>query len=934
MQSDAFNFAQKDEQAVRAVRTGDAERYRELVERHERRVYAVAWSRLGDAALAEEATQEAFIRAYRRLWLLGDGTKFSGWVNTIARRVAINLGLRHRRELNKRERWALENPGTSTAEDSTDESDPLHTPEALRQTLAELPAAYRECLVLFYLEGKSGTEAAAALGISEAALRVRLHRARAALRERLEERLADSLGKLAPGKTLVPAIMAAILTSSPAKAATAGGVIGLGIGTKLLAPVAKFIPLAALVPLVQVVGSLPGLLFASWLGRVERRNYRDAEGFRARLHQGYYRSFLWGFPLMILLIVVPIQSARAVWGMKGMYVWTVSLVAAMTLLSARSLTINRNPFQIGMFAYCCIITTGMAALAWGWLPPMLSSLPMIVATVLFIFVLGNRRPVRMDYSLFLRAAQGLLRVSAATDDASSTQRFDRAALLSFARFLGSRWLVANYRWETLGLALRLPWVNTRFLRNMGSVFVPISRGCSSLLLRWDGTVGMHCGEADAADLAAIRPDKTLDPAGLELEVAVAVEQAWREFGKGDIAAAEQAVGELPEVEVFVLSPRRAASTRWLQVWLGVTVIVMIVAMVLGWRQDKLRMVNGRHLQPVSFTEADIRAALARLGEGGAIGSNALYRVSSSRWLFEVWPPQPLFTSSAWQMTQAQFFKGLIRRDGNALQRVDRLLGTPDLLRAIANGWLSVEDLGLTREEVRRAILEAPEGSRQRWFTPDDEGPVGNLDGTLAGYTALNAEDLARRVLCLKRFGCLDAVDGSAAVETLLKHQVLSETAPPGHRSVAQPKLLHGTFFTFGQDPIRDTYHALVVLESFGALDRVDCNACIRGILRFHHGGGLFGSVQQGDGFVIFGDSRDTFWAFESLRMLGALDHIKDLDRWQFRPEFVSKKPTTPDGVREITWSEIEAWVCQQRLEHFLRERKQNPQSPARSLLEP
>jgi len=158
--------AEQDESAVAAVRRGDAERYRELVERHERHVYAVAWSRLGDAALAEEATQEAFIRAYRHLWLLGDGAKFAGWVSIIARRVAINLGLRHRRELNKRKRWALENPEYSTAEKSADETDPLCTPETLRQTLAELPAAHRECLVLFYLEGKSGAEAAAALGIS------------------------------------------------------------------------------------------------------------------------------------------------------------------------------------------------------------------------------------------------------------------------------------------------------------------------------------------------------------------------------------------------------------------------------------------------------------------------------------------------------------------------------------------------------------------------------------------------------------------------------------------------------------------------------------------------------------------------------------------------------------------------------------------------
>ena len=139
---------QQDQSAVTAVRGGDAERYRELIERHERRVFAVAWSRLGDAALAEEVTQETFIRAYRRLWLLGDGAKFSGWVSTIARRVAINFGLRHRRELNKRERWALENFNEAVPENVTNESESPHSSETLRQTLAELPAAHRECLVM------------------------------------------------------------------------------------------------------------------------------------------------------------------------------------------------------------------------------------------------------------------------------------------------------------------------------------------------------------------------------------------------------------------------------------------------------------------------------------------------------------------------------------------------------------------------------------------------------------------------------------------------------------------------------------------------------------------------------------------------------------------------------------------------------------------
>jgi hypothetical protein len=84
MTSSELPSAQQDKSAVAAVRGGDAERYRELVERHERRVYAVAWSRLGDAELAEEVTQAAFLRAYRRLWLLGDGAKFAGWVKAVS----------------------------------------------------------------------------------------------------------------------------------------------------------------------------------------------------------------------------------------------------------------------------------------------------------------------------------------------------------------------------------------------------------------------------------------------------------------------------------------------------------------------------------------------------------------------------------------------------------------------------------------------------------------------------------------------------------------------------------------------------------------------------------------------------------------------------------------------------------------------------------
>ena len=277
-----------------AVRGGDAERYRELVERHERRVFAVAWSRLGDAALAEEAAQEAFIRGYRRLWLLGDGAKFAAWITTIARHTAINLGLRHRRELNKRERWALEQP--TAASTTAGESAELCPPETLRQTLAELPDSHRECLVLFYLEGKSGAEAAATLGISEAALRVRLHRARAALRERLEEKLEGSLANLRPTKTLVSAIMAGVLASSSAKAAT--------VGAAMLGTLVKLAPFKWLLPFFAAgIGMLPTMAMSEAAARAEQRNYRDPEGFRVKISRAMHRRMRWLIPLMVIPMV-------------------------------------------------------------------------------------------------------------------------------------------------------------------------------------------------------------------------------------------------------------------------------------------------------------------------------------------------------------------------------------------------------------------------------------------------------------------------------------------------------------------------------------------------------------------------------------------------------------------------------------------------------
>jgi RNA polymerase sigma-70 factor (ECF subfamily) len=566
--------AQQDESAVAAVRRGDAERYRELVERHERRVYAVAWSRLGDAALAEEVTQEAFIRAYRRLWLLGDGAKFAAWVNAIARRVAINLGLRHRRELNKRKRWALENLENSSAEKPADETDPLCPPETLRQTLAELPAAHRECLVLFYLESKSGAEAAAALGISEAALRVRLHRARAAMRERLEDKLEGSLAKLGPAKALTPSIMTVVMASSSAKVATAGGT-----GAVILSGLAKSSLFTWLLPFFAIgVGILPGMALSARAAKAEQSNFRDPEGFRAQAHRAMYQRMRWLIPLMVIPGVIGILALMSWLGERRTY---PILAVFMVGNFAYFWVTQRNRFQSGTLIWYVILAAGMVLTAAGLVPPGANAFFLIAASMWLMWIV-RKQPTRMDNSLFFRAGLGMLEVpppDASTDIPGPPP--EKSDLMRFARFLGDRWLVNDFRWRPEGLLLRQKFLKPGRANKAGLIPLLFRRDSSNFLLAWNGEVTAQISEADARTPRVLNAGEAMLRTQRETQVAAAMKYAWREFRSGNTAATERALGQTPDTEIFVVPPARAASTRWKQAQLALVVVLFAAMIVLG-----------------------------------------------------------------------------------------------------------------------------------------------------------------------------------------------------------------------------------------------------------------------------------------------------------------------------------------------------------------
>jgi RNA polymerase sigma-70 factor (ECF subfamily) len=920
----------EDRSAVAAVRSGDAERYRELVERHERRVYAVAWSRLGDAALAEEVTQEAFIRAYRRLWLLRDGAKFAGWIAAIARRLAINFGISRRRELNKRERWALEYP--AGAPEPLVEQEQLHSPELLRQTLAELPAAHRECLVLFYLEGKSGAEAALTLGISEVAMRVRLHRARAELRDKLTERLEGSLEKLRPAKTVAPVVMAGVAASLPANTATAGGLAGSA--AKVLSALGKTHSIAWLGSFIGLLAQLPGMVAAFFILRKERENFREADGFRVELHRRFFRSFLWGFPFFLVMFFIINHRVQVAGGIHVQQLVLAGFCVLLVLLSGRSLTIARNAFQLGMFAYTAIIAAGTLALALGWLPQRLGVLPLFAATVVY-FAFMHRRPARMDYSLFLRAAYGLLKAQGS--DSPSQGDLGRRELLAFARFLGARFLVSNFRWESHRLTLRLPPINNRFLSNMATIFMPaISQNCSLIQLKTDGTVSSRCGESDLAGLVTL---KSFDGGGrpeLEAIVAGSVTDAWEEFRRGNLVSAESILGELPESEVFVVPPARAASMRWGRWLIGACLGLSVLSIVFQfWHFESF---SG--MKPVQLTDGDVRLFMSKVSTnpnpiikleagGGYTRKSFTWDPAMALFMCRVLPDREFFTSESWEMMRQTVLSGAQPKQDQ--KQNFWLCASPLGKRALTTGWLAWQDFNLTPELVSQELhanrsLHKIEFETEYLFAQESAWSwVESKRWTVRRANEMTMAQLRwlRAVNCLDLVACEQVIKETAAVQTL-------SATPPGNPPIHDWKAVRGLFFTPCYPALQDTWFALSALEMLGGLDVIDRQACIDGILRVHRGNGFFASPDSGgfNEYHIDGSAQDTIAAYESLRILGALDRVKDLGQWQFRTDrrHLNKE--------EVTWREIEAWVAWQRLQKSLRERKENQSAPFRSLLVP
>ncbi|MBV8298148.1 MAG: sigma-70 family RNA polymerase sigma factor [Candidatus Eremiobacteraeota bacterium] len=171
----------EDDQAlIAATLAGRSEAFGELVSRYQRAVYHLAVRTLHDRTEAEDAAQEAFLKAYRALATFRPGAKFSTWIFTICYRACCD-------RLAKRKRFSGEElpdradsaAGPELLAERSDEA------ERLRAAIDGLPEKYRTVITLYHLQGKQYEEIATVLNLPLGTVKTHLFRAKEQLRKAL-----------------------------------------------------------------------------------------------------------------------------------------------------------------------------------------------------------------------------------------------------------------------------------------------------------------------------------------------------------------------------------------------------------------------------------------------------------------------------------------------------------------------------------------------------------------------------------------------------------------------------------------------------------------------------------------------------------------------------------------------------------------------------
>ena len=168
---------------VRRAQAGDLSAFEQLYRENERKVFALCMRLSSDATLAEELTQDAFVRAWQKIGSFRGDSAFSSWLYPLT----VNVALTERRSRRRRTKHFFSTDDLTPFEKPPAER-PIGGPETgfdLDKALASLPPGARAVFVLHDVEGYKHEEIARLLDMAVGTSKAQLHRARKLLREAL-----------------------------------------------------------------------------------------------------------------------------------------------------------------------------------------------------------------------------------------------------------------------------------------------------------------------------------------------------------------------------------------------------------------------------------------------------------------------------------------------------------------------------------------------------------------------------------------------------------------------------------------------------------------------------------------------------------------------------------------------------------------------------
>ena len=227
-----------DAELIQRVLDGDDTAFSALVKKYQRSVHALVWRKIGDFHIAEDITQDTFLKAYQRLSTLKKPQRFASWLYVIAANHCSTW-------LRKKRLWtqSLEDTSSAQLEKATysgyviaeNERMTAETQrEIVKKLLAKLQESERTVITLHYLGGMNYEEISEFLGVSVAAIKNRLYRARNRLKKE-EPMIREALGNFQITPNLTENIMQEIAHLKPVAPSGSKPLIPWAVGVSTLA---------------------------------------------------------------------------------------------------------------------------------------------------------------------------------------------------------------------------------------------------------------------------------------------------------------------------------------------------------------------------------------------------------------------------------------------------------------------------------------------------------------------------------------------------------------------------------------------------------------------------------------------------------------------------------------------------------------------------